>query len=131
MAEIGSYLYISKRDLQDATLLFKGGSYTQSGRLSEQVVEKVLKHHLHTNGTPEDYRLLYTHKPFRLYKKCQECGFGLELSKDQLLTLKDLDSYYYDTNYPGNDFFELDHDQAQDALNLAKIFMDYSDFNPK
>ena len=125
MAEVGSYLYIAKRDLKDAMLLYKGQSYTQTGRLAEQVVEKVLKHYLHSFGNSEDYRFLHMHKPFRIYTKCKEYGFALELSKDELLTLKDLDSYYYDTNYPGNEFFELEELQAKEALDLAQKFVDY------
>jgi HEPN domain-containing protein len=119
MAEVGSYLYIAERDLKDARHLFNAKSYTSCGRFCEQAAEKAFKHFIHLKGASEDYKLLSVHKPVRLYSKCVEYLLDIELSADEALTLAKLDDYYYDTNYPGNAFFELDEASAKAALILA------------
>ena len=119
MAEVGSYIYIAQRDLNDAMVMFDAKSFTSSGRFSEQAIEKALKHFIHLKGSSRDYRLLTLHKPMRLYTKCQEYLLNLELTKEEIFTLGILDDYYYDTNYPGNAFFELDEEDAKLALELA------------
>jgi HEPN domain-containing protein len=89
--------------------------------MCEQAVEKALKHFIHLKGESSDYKLLSIHKPLRLYAKCTEYQLNLSLSKEEMFVLGNLDSYYYDTNYPGNAYFELEEADARDALALAEV----------
>jgi HEPN domain-containing protein len=123
MAEVGSYLYIAERDLKDAYHLFDVKSYSTCGRLCEQAAEKALKHFIHMKGSSADYKLLQIHKPLRLYAKCTEYNLGLNLTKEEMFVLGNLDSYYYDTNYPGNAYFELEEEDAKSALALAEVIV--------
>jgi HEPN domain-containing protein len=121
MAKIGSYLYIASRDLKDARLSHTAGQYSTCGRMAEQAIEKAFKHHINEEGesTESNRSILLTHKPFRLYERCITLGLTIDLTGEEKLLLSQLDDYYYDTNYPGNSWFELDMIQSNDALNLA------------
>jgi len=125
MAEIGSYLYIAQRDLANAKDIQRENLATLCGRTAEQAVEKALKAFLASEGDETDYKLLNTHKPFRVYSRCVKYGFALELSNEELHLLKNLDSYYYDTNYPGNDFFEISLNEAVQSVQLAEKIVRY------
>ncbi|MCL2216208.1 MAG: HEPN domain-containing protein [Defluviitaleaceae bacterium] len=119
MAEIGSYLYIAKKDLSRAKIMHAAQDYSAGGRFSEQSVEKCLKAFIEQNGISDDYRLMSLHKPRRLYERCLELGLS-SLSDKDICTLSQLADYYYDTNYPGNAYFELTKAQSQEALELAE-----------
>lgn len=59
------------------------------------------------------------HKPRCLYEWCVDLGLP-ELSDRDVSVLSKLSDYYYDTNYPGNSFFELTEAQSAEALGLAE-----------
>jgi HEPN domain-containing protein len=122
MAEVGSYLYIAKKDLRRAELMHKEEDYCASGRFSEQAVEKCFKAYIEKKGTADDYKLMALHKPWRLYDRCCALGYP-ELSADEENVLHKLADYYYDTNYPGNAYFELTHGQSYEALQLAETVL--------
>ena len=120
MAEVGSYLYIACKDLRRAELMHGEQDYCASGRFSEQAIEKCFKAFIEQKGTADDYKLMALHKPWRLYDRC--CSLGLpELSGAEESILHKLPDYYYDTNYPGNAYFELTHAQSLEALELARV----------
>jgi len=119
MAEIGTYLYIAKKDLSRAGLMHSVQDYSACGRFSEQVVEKCLKALIERKGESGDYRLMSLHKPLRLYERCLELGLT-EFSDKDVCTLSKLADYYYDTNYPGNAYFELTEAQSLEAFQLAE-----------
>lgn len=125
MAKIGSYLYLARKDLQSAYQISEIGDTGLFSRLCEQACEKAFKHFIHQKGVHEDQALLFIHKPYRLYKRCAELGLGLELSKDELLVLKTLDDYYFDTNYPGNSWFEPEREDVLEALGVADRVIEY------
>jgi HEPN domain-containing protein len=122
MAEVGSYLYIARKDLRRAELMHGEHDYCAAGRFSEQAVEKCFKAFIEKNGKADDYKLMALHKPWRLYDRCCNLGFP-ELSGDEENILHKLADYYYDTNYPGNAYFELTHAQSQEALDLARTIV--------
>jgi len=119
MAEVGSYLYLAKKDLISANQIKTAGDTGLYSRLCEQAVEKALKHFILLHGNPSDIGLLSTHKPMRLYKRCNDLNLKLELSKDDLIILSQLDDYYFDTNYPGNGWFEPEREDVDLAYELA------------
>jgi HEPN domain-containing protein len=122
MAAVGSYLYIAKKDLRRAELMNGEHDYCASGRFSEQAIEKCFKAYIEKNGKAEDYKLMALHKPWRLYDRCCALGFP-ELSVDEENILHKLADYYYDTNYPGNAYFELTQAQSKEALELAEAIV--------
>ena len=119
MAEIGSFLYIAYKDLERARLMHEVEDYSAAGRFCEQSVEKCLKSFIEKNGDGKDFRLMSLHKPRRIYERCVQLGLK-ELSDRDVAILSKLSDYYYDTNYPGNSFFELSFEQSAEALILAE-----------
>ncbi|MCL2189412.1 MAG: HEPN domain-containing protein [Defluviitaleaceae bacterium] len=119
MAEVGTYLYIAQKDLRRAELMHGERDYCASGRFSEQAVEKAFKSFIEQKGKADDYKLMALHKPWRLYDRCNALGFP-ELTEEEERTLHKLPDYYYDTNYPGNAYFELTQAQSQEALDMAR-----------
>jgi HEPN domain-containing protein len=126
MAEVGSYLYIARKDLRRAEFMHGEHDYCASGRFSEQAVEKCFKAFIEKKGTATDYKLMALHKPWRLYDRCQAMGFP-ELSAPEENVLHKLADYYYDTNYPGNAYFELTQAQSAEALELARTIIEIMD----
>jgi len=120
MAEIGSFMYISDKDAVRAKIMFNNNDFSACGRFCEQSVEKSLKAYISEYGEDIDMALLYLHKPFRLYERC--CELGLEnFNKDTALDLAHFDDYYYGTNYPGENYFELTKEQAEEALKIMEL----------
>ena len=119
MAAIGSYLYIAQKDLRRAELMHGEKDYCASGRFSEQSVEKAFKAYIEQKGAADDYKLMALHKPWRLYDRCHALGLP-QLSDEEEHILHKLPDYYYDTNYPGNAYFELTQGQSQEALEIAR-----------
>lgn len=117
MDKIGSYSYLAKKDAIRAQQMYDLGDYSACGKFCEQSVEKILKSFLEVNGNASDQPLMTLHKPKRLYDRC--CELGLD-TKDLILSAKlaIFSDYYYDTNYPGNAYFELDEEQAKEALSI-------------
>jgi len=119
VAEIGSFLYIAQKDLARAKLMHNARDYSAAGRFCEQSVEKCLKSYIERHGNSSDYRLMALHKPRRLYERCLELGWP-ELPDKDVAVLSKLADYYYDTNYPGNSYFELNEAQSEEALELTE-----------
>lgn len=119
MAEVGSFLYIAKKDLERAKLMHDVYDFSAAGRFCEQSVEKCLKSLIEKKGNAGDFRLMSLHKPRRLYERCIELGMNPLPDRD-VSVLSKLSDYYYDTNYPGNSYFELTEDQSEEALRLTE-----------
>ena len=127
---INSYIALAARDLKDAKLLAQGESYSQVGRFCEQVVEKTMKHLIEQLGNLEHRGVLGTHNLTKMYDiLVQEDIIPKNITdKAYMATLK---SYYYDVNYPGKDFIELDKEDATYALDFARQFFEtYQDYSP-
>ncbi|MCL2224709.1 MAG: HEPN domain-containing protein [Defluviitaleaceae bacterium] len=119
MAEIGSFLYIAQKDLERARLMHDVDDFNAAGRFCEQSVEKCLKSYIELKGDASDFRLMSLHKPRRLYERCIQLGMSPLPDRD-VTVLSKLADYYYDTNYPGNYYFELTFEQSVEALVLTE-----------
>ena len=115
METIGSYLYLSKKDAVRAYNMFNLEDYSACGRFCEQSVEKSLKAFIEIKGSVSDIGLMSIHKPRRLYERCCELGLA-EADTGLALVMAKLADYYYDTNYPGDSYFELTKEEAEEAL---------------
>jgi len=110
-----TYYDIALRDLQSAKIMLDAGIYNNVVRFCQQYVEKIFKERIHISGDTEaDQSLLFTHKILRLARRCGELS-DITFTKDEIIFFNELSTYYFDTNYPGDDYIEVDGETAQDA----------------
>lgn len=118
-----SYKDIAEKDLKSAEdlLAFSSGNYNLIARLAEQYVEKLLKHYIELNGSTEHLTLLSTHNLTKMYDVVVQLGYIDKVQTDRLF-MSQLKDYYFDTNYPGDNYRELDREESELALEFAKYF---------
>ena len=123
--ESNSYLALAKRDLQNAQELFQVTStgYNLVARLAQQGAEKIMKHFIEKLSHEDFIPLLGTHNTVRLYNAILSLGMIPEnrAHRKELLLLK---NYYFDTNYPGENYIEIDYETAKEALDFATMFVE-------
>lgn len=116
-----SYYDIAMNDfkyLQFAIGMKDKDFYNRNAILCEQVVEKLLKHIVQNFCFKEDYTVLLKGKNLvKLYKAIVDEEIEIKISKDMLRTLKD---YYFDANYPGDNFILVDEDELNEAYEFTK-----------
>ena len=117
-----TYKYLGDRDLRDAQILLKAGSFSSVGRFVQQAVEKNLKQFIEDNGDTEDLPLLSIHNTVKLYDKVVALG-GITYDKDDRKMMSVVREYYYDINYPGEDCRELTGEEAIEAVDFAIAFI--------
>jgi HEPN domain-containing protein len=119
-----SYIDIACDDLTAAKEMMKAKLYNHAARLCQQYVEKVLKECVHKYGNHEtDLLLLHTH---RLYKLAARCGELKHIIFDKLETtfMRELTDYYFDTNYPGENYIKVTEQEAVRIYDETVIFKD-------
>ena len=118
-----SYKDLAEKDLKSAEDLLKysSGNYNLIARLAEQYVEKLLKHCIELKGSTEHLTLLSTHNLTKMYDELVKLGLLKRIQTDRLF-MSQLKDYYFDMNYPGDNYRELDKEEAELALNFAKSF---------
>ena len=117
-----SYIDIAKEDLLAAKETLRAGLYNHSARLCQQYVEKVFKECIARNGTEEtDLLLLHTHKLSRLANRC--CALlEISFSRTEMAFFRELTDYYFDTNYPGENYIKLSEDEAVQVYDEVLLF---------
>ena len=116
-----SYYYLANKDLIAAEHMFKAELYNHAARLCQQYLEKILKNYIFQHGEEGDYLLLSTHNLPKIASRIEEL-LNIKFEKDDLYHLRLLKDYYFDTNYPGDNFLELDYKMSKEALDFAKVF---------
>lgn len=117
-----TYRSIAQRDLKEAAIMYEHGAYNTVARFSQQVVEKTMKQLLESTADTEVYKFLKMHNLSALYRELvarQLLPFSSEM-RNYLAILKD---YYFDLNYPGENYREVSPDEAKEALNFATAFL--------
>ena len=109
-----SYLYLARKDLETAEILLNSTSFGHIARLCQQYVEKIMKFRIDRDGDTEDFSILRTHKIKRIAKRCEELA-DLHFTESEMLFFGDLSDFYFDTNYPTDDYFEVDRETAADV----------------
>jgi HEPN domain-containing protein len=118
-----SYKTLAEKDLKSAEdlLKFSDGNYNLIARLVEQYVEKLMKHVIERKGSTEHLPLLSTHNLTKMYDVLVQLQVIKSVQTDRLF-MSQLKDYYFDTNYPGDNYRELDKNEAELALEFAKGF---------
>lgn len=100
--EANSYIAIAHRDLRSSKRNLSWGDCNLSVRLSQQAVEKLLKHQLEQTQDPSVIPFMRLHNLKKLYTELKlRCLNVPEINIDKLNTLT---GYYFDVNYPGDNF---------------------------
>ena len=115
-----SYKDLALYDMKSLKLCHKHELWNKVGRESQQVCEKYIKHYLQESHLLSE-ELAKTHNLKKLIRAIPE------YDKDIYKQLCVLTGYYYETNYPGEDFIELDKTLADEALEITKALMAYID----
>ena len=121
-----SYAYIAKKDLQASIEMYRTGMYNHFARLCQQFVEKIFKDILENNSQNKEHIiLLHSHKIHRLSQAISETT-GIVFSKSDNLYFRTLTDYYFDINYPNEDYLEIEEQEAvevhADTLNFLIKF---------
>ena len=104
-----SYLAIAARNLATNKKLLEWGDYNDAAWYSQQVVEKVLMHLLETTQDAEVTKLMKLHNLKKLYTEAKDRKVKI-LPAVNIDTLAALTDYYFDTNYPGDNFILVEKD---------------------
>lgn len=103
----GSYGYIAQRNLRDA-LSNMETSPALCAELSQQAVEKLLKQYMQEVLHCRDIGILHTHSIRRLLASAKI--EGLTPYAAQLIALTEV---YYNTRYPGEEYYEVNASEAE------------------
>ena len=121
-----SYADIAKKDLLAVKEMLRAGLYNHSARLCQQYVEKIFKTCIAQHSSDEtDIALLHTHKLARLAERCGALH-KIVFSRLEMAFFRELTDYYFDTNYPGDDYIELSEAEAiqtyDEVLRFQKLY---------
>lgn len=112
----GSYGYIAQKDLNRAYKSLDMNEPSLSALCAQQAVEKILKHYIAVKSLDRsDKDLLKSHNNRRLATACKLDDLGPLING-----LKDFDSVYFDTRYPGESYYEVDAVNARKLLDLTR-----------
>jgi len=107
-----TYHEIALRDIKSAKIMLEAGIYNNAVRFCQQYVEKIFKHRIESSGYEDsDFGLMHTHRVQKLARRCEQLT-GIAFTKDELLLFSALTDYYFDTNYPSDEYVEIDKETA-------------------
>lgn len=93
--------------------------------LCQQCAEKYLKSIIVDSGVPlEDKELLKSHSLVKLASYIEKNIIPLQIDRRELRLLTD---FYYDTRYPGDNFYIIDEIELKSGLELLYIIKDIAD----
>ncbi len=117
---MNNYKDLALYDLKSAKANYEFELWNKVGRECQQVCEKYIKHFLLEHHLLSE-ELERTHNLKKLLKTIED--YNKELYK----SLSIVGDYYFETNYPGDNFIVLDKDMADEALQIANDLMQYLD----
>jgi len=119
-----SYRDIATDDLTAAKEMFNAKLFNHTVRFCQQYVEKIFKECLSLHGNEEsDLFLLHTHKLARLAERCSTI-LHISFSRTEMALFRELTDYYFDTNYPGENYIKLSEQKADEVYNEVLEFRD-------
>ena len=89
----------------------------------EQFVEKALKHiiNININCEPSDIALIQSHKVVQLAKRVEQI-LNIHYSREDYNMFRRLQGYYFDLNYPGDRYEDIDKEETDDVIQWLKNF---------
>lgn len=123
MGEGNSYLEIARKDLKYAKIMLQNNEYNPAGRFSQQAVEKYFKHLIEALNQADYIGYMKLHTLPKLYKILIDNNV-IEYKKETRDYLSTLTRYYFDTNYPGEEYQELSKIEAEEAVEFAGSIID-------
>ena len=117
-----SYFDIAQDDLKAATEMLRAQMYNHATRLCQQYIEKVFKECIHKYGkNGDDLMLLHTHRLAKLATRCGEIVAKL-FDKLEMAFFRELTDFYFDTNYPGENYIKVSQEEAQRVFDETQQF---------
>lgn len=113
--DYGTYGYIAMKDLKAAEINVEMCPHI-SAQCSHAAVEKMLKHLItvYKEDSPERREMLKKHKPRVLVRY-----LNIDLLENFVAQLAEFDTFYYETRYPGEEYYDVTVAQAGDMLGIA------------
>ena len=118
---MATYQSIANRDADDAHFMLNANKFNEAVRFCEQSVEKHLKHIINKHAGADE-RLLGTRNVPAIAKRV-EAILNTSFTKIDHMWFRTLKSWYYDTNYPGDDYIEISREEASDTLEWFDMFV--------
>jgi len=115
-----SYKELALYDMKSAEASYEYELWNKVGRESQQICEKYLKQYLQENHLLTE-ELERSHNLKKLLRIIQD------YDKDIYRQVSIITGYYYETNYPGENYIELDKEMADEAMEIAKSLIRYID----
>lgn len=115
---MNNYKDLALYDIQSAKANYSFNLWNKVGRECQQACEKYLKHYLQQNHMLSE-TLERTHNLKKLVRAIPD------YDKDIYRELSVVGDYYFDTNYPGDEFIMLDREMADEALEIAENLIAY------
>ena len=117
---MNSYKELAHYDMKKVKASYAFKLWNGVGRDCQQACEKYLKHYLQESNllTKE---LSRTHNLPKLLKAIPN------YDKEMCKKLSIIYNYYFDTNYPGDNFIELNKEEADEAVEIAEALFAYVD----
>lgn len=112
-----TYGYIATKELNVATRLIST-EYEVSAGYSQQVVEKICKEYIsrfEIGGEDERKIILKSHNMLSLLKFTE-----IKELASLTFSIREFNKLYYDTRYPGENFYEVEYEDSVVLLDLAK-----------
>ena len=117
---MNSYKELALYDMKSVKANYNYELWNKVGRECQQVCEKYMKHYLQKNHLlTED--LERTHNLKKLIRVIP--GYNKDLYKN----LSVVGDYYFEANYPGDNFLELNKEMADEAIEIANDLIAYID----
>lgn len=117
---MNSYKDLALYDMKSAKANYEYSLWNKVGRECQQVCEKYLKHYLQANHLLAE-SLERTHNLKKLIRAIPN------FDRDVYKALAIVGDYYFDTNYPSDEFILLDQEMADEAIEIAARLIEYID----
>ncbi len=117
---MNNYKDLALYDFKSAKANYHFELWNKVGKECQQVCEKYLKHYLYNNHLLS-YEIERTHNLKKLLKAIP--NYNKIIYKD----LSIIGDYYFETNYPGDNFILLDKEMADEALAITNALITYID----
>lgn len=113
--DYGTYGYIAMKDLKAAEVNVEMCPHI-SAQCSHAAVEKMLNHLItvYKEDSPERREMLKKHKPRVLVRY-----LNIDLLENFVAQLAEFDTFYYETRYPGEEYYDVTVAQARDMFGIA------------